>query len=397
MTQPKDTGLSNIEVRNNTAGGLTNPVGRVTINLDAVIENYNTIKRKTYEGCNVAAVVKANGFGLGALELTKALTENGCKDFFVATPYEGAEIRKYFKGCNIYVLNGFFDDETSLYLDHNLTPILNSLIEVQSYNALSAQQNNKLSAFLNFNIRMNRLGLAATEQEKIFNDPSILNHIDITGVMSHFACADEPEAEMNDIQFQGFKQIADQFPGALKTLSNSSGIFRNDTYHFDLVRPGAALYGLNPTPKTQNPMSPVVHVELPVLRTRLVYKGATVGYNSTYQFTEDTWIATLSCGYADGLFRSLSNSGAVYFNGKRCPIRGRISMDLTTIDLSALNNDERPKPGDFVELLGNNQCVDALAEDAGTIGYEVLTNLGRRYKFSYKKNGEIIEKQKFLG
>ena len=381
--------------QNTTTQGLRHPVGRAVIDLDAVVENYKILQSQTKESCKVAAVVKADGFGLGALALTAALREQGCNEFFVATPYEGVQLRERFKDCNIYVLNGFFSDEEELFLHNNLTPVLNSLIEIRAYSAAAKNREIELPAFLNFNIRMNRLGLAAAEQALILEQPELLEGLAIKGTMSHFACADEPHAELNEIQFDGFQKIANHFPDAIKTLSNSSGIFRHATYHFDLVRPGAALYGINPDPNAENPMRPVVHVKLPVLRTRLVYAGATVGYNSTYTFEKDTWIATLSCGYADGLLRSLSNRGAVYFNGKRCPIRGRISMDLTTVDLSALG-DKRPEPGDFVELLGETQTVDGLAKDAGTIGYEILTNLGSRYQYSYKQNGKIIDKKAFL-
>lgn len=211
----------------------------------------------------------------------------------------------------------------------------------------------------------------------------MLDGINVAGILSHFACADEKDHAMNETQYEVFEKIAKHFPNAEKTLCNSSGIFRNSKYHYDIVRPGMALWGLNPTPEIKNPMQPVASLTAPVVRVRLVYKGATVGYNATYKFDKDTWIATLSAGYADGIFWNLGNKGALYWKGYKCPIRGRVSMDLTTVDLSEVPEGQRPKPGDALEIIGEHQQADDLAKAAGTIGYAVLTRLGNRYERKY--------------
>lgn len=210
-----------------------------------------------------------------------------------------------------------------------------------------------------------------------------LDGINVTGIMSHLACADEPDHDMNTLQNNLFKKITEHFPTATKALSNSSGIFCGRDFHFDMVRPGYALFGGNPTPDKPNPMKPIISLKVPIMRTRIVFEGATVGYNATYRFKNKSQIATVSAGYADGLLRSLSNKGALYWNNIRCPIRGRVSMDLTTVDLSDIPQDQRPKPGDYLEVLGEHQTIDALAKDADTIGYEIMTALGNRYERLY--------------
>ena len=230
---------------------------------------------------------------------------------------------------------------------------------------------------------MNRLGLGSVETDKLLREMEMLDGLDVVGIMSHFACADEKGHPLNDVQYGVFSEIARAFPNAEKSLSNSSAIFRDSRYHFDVARPGMALYGLNPTPEAQNPMQPVVTLKVPIVRTRIVYKDASVGYGATYRFEKDTPIATVSAGYADGILRALSNKGSFYWKGYHCPIRGRVSMDLTTVDLSAVPENERPRPGDFMEVIGNHQSADELAADAGTIGYEILTALGNRYERFY--------------
>lgn len=356
-----------------------NPDGRLTIDLGALRANYAQLCAMTGKGCTVAAALKANAYGLGAVEVAGALLKAGCRDFFVAHLDEALDLRAHYKDCNIYVLNGFYASRGDLYLTNNLIPVLGSFMEIEAYKKLGAN----LPAFLNFNTRMNRLGLGTAEQEDLWKNPEKLSGIAIKGVMSHLACADEPDHEMNKIQLELFQDIAGHFPEAVKSLANSSGIFLGKDYHFDLARPGAALYGINPTPGKPNPMKPVVSLEVPIMRVRLVYKGATAGYGATYHFERDSQIATVSAGYADGIFRYLSNKGAFYWHGMRCPIRGRVSMDLTTVDLSDVPENNRPRPGDVMEILGPHQSADDLARDAETIGYEVLTNLGNRYKRQY--------------
>lgn len=358
--------------------------GQLIIDLAALRSNYQLLQSKVGPQVRVAGVVKANGYGLGAPEIAGALAKDGCRDFFVSSLEEGLVLRQNLPDAAIYVLNGFYASGADLYARHNLIPALGSFMEIEAYKKLAAKEGRALPAYLSFNTRMNRLGLGSVETKKLLADLSMLEGLKIQGILSHFACADENGHPLNDIQFEVFSEIAKAFPGAEKSLCNSSAIFRNDQYHFDLVRPGMALYGLNPTPEKTNPMKKVVSLSVPIVRIRIVYKDACVGYGATYRFEKDSPIATVAAGYADGLFRALSNQGALYWKGYRCPIRGRVSMDLTTIDLSDVPENERPRPGDVMEVIGPHQDADALAGSCGTIGYEILTALGQRYERVYK-------------
>lgn len=362
---------------------MQDPTPKLTIDLGALAANYQMLQDKVGAACRVSAVLKANAYGLGARRVSQTLYDQGCRDFFVAKPAEAMALSHLPSDRRVYVLNGFYDSVEDLYIRHDLTPVLGSFVEIDLYKQLAGKIGHRLPALLKFNTRMNRLGLGAAEQEKLFADLNILEGIDVQGIMSHLACADEPDNPMNEIQNDLFQKIAGHFPSVFKSLANSSGIFLGQDYHYDMVRPGAALYGLNPTPGLPNPMRPVIKLDVPVIRLRTVYPGASVGYGATYRFDKNTWIATLSAGYADGIFWSLGNKGRLFWQGYPCPIRGRVSMDLTTVDLSAVPDAERPRPGDFMELIGPHQDADALAADAYTIGYEVLTSLGQRYERVY--------------
>lgn len=357
--------------------------GRLTIDLAALQENYKIIQKTLAPGCVSAAVVKADAYGLGAVEVVRALIGVGCDTFFVASLAEALELRAAHKNCRILVLNGFFESAADTYIDQNIMPVLGSFIEIEGCKRLAGKTGAPLPVFLHFNTRMNRLGFGSIETREMLGNMSMLDELDIQGVMSHFACADEAGHEMNDLQYNLFKDIAEHFPDVPKSLCNSSGIFRSADYHFDLVRPGMALYGLNPTPEKDNPMRPVVSLDLPVIRTRIVQDGASVGYGATYRFDSEAQLATVSAGYADGIHWAQSNSGAFYWKGHRCPIRGRVSMDMTTVDLSDVPKGERPKPGDYMEVLGPNQSPADFGATGGSFDYEVLTALGNRYKRDY--------------
>ena len=368
---------------------MTKSSGKLSIDLAALRGNYALLRGRVGPRVRVAAAVKANGYGLGAAEVSSALFTEGCRDFFVSSLEEGLALRQSLKDGQIYVLNGFYASGADAYAEQNLIPALGSFMEIEAYKKLAAKLGRKLPAYLSFNTRMNRLGLGSVETDKLLREMHMLDGLEIVGVMSHFACADELGHPLNETQFGVFDEIARAFPNAAKSLSNSSGIFRNAKYHYDVVRPGMALYGLNPTPEAANPMKPVVSLKVPIVRTRIVYKDASVGYGATYRFEKDTPIATVAAGYADGLFRALSNKGALYWKDYACPIRGRVSMDLTTVDLSAVPENERPRPGDFMEVIGTHQSADDLAEAAGTIGYEILTALGNRYERFYENGSEL--------
>lgn len=352
--------------------------GELTIDLAAIRDNYHILQTMGGGSCETGCSIKADAYGLGMARVAPALYQSGARSFFVAMAEEGLELRRLLPDATIYVLHGFCPALAKEYESANLIPVLNSSEDIRNYREFSHQKNKKLPCALHFNTGMNRLGLIQDEAENIF-----LEGLDIVLVMSHFSSSDERDSAANLRQYEIFKKIAARFPATKKSLCNSSGIFHDASYHFDLLRPGLALYGGNPTPEATNPMCPVVSLSAPVLQIHAAKKGETAGYNETYRFTRDTNLAVVSAGYADGLFRSLSNKGQFYWQGRSLPVRGRISMDLVICDLEHVPESEYPKPYDRIEIIGKHQSVDDLAAQAGTISYEILTSLGTRYKRHY--------------
>ncbi|PZQ46481.1 MAG: alanine racemase [Micavibrio aeruginosavorus] len=348
------------------------------ISLAALKDNYKIILGRTK--AKAAGVIKADGYGLGAAPVFKALFEAGCRDFFVATPDEAAQIRDIDKTVRIFVLGGLYKGAEDFYLAHNIVPVLASIEQIEQWSQHGAEK--LIPAAIHFDTGMNRLGLGSDETEYLLQNLQILKNFDLQLAMSHFACSDEKDNPMNIQQNAIFMRIAQRFPNVAKSLCNSSGIFRDVAWHYDLVRPGFALYGGNPTPEAVNPMLPVVSLKSRVLQTRKVKAGQSAGYGATHVFERDTMTATLAAGYADGFLRSGSNKAKFYWNGQPCPIVGRVSMDLIIVDLAAVKN-APPQAGDLMEVVGPHQDVDTFARDCGTIGYEILTDLGRRYHRVY--------------
>lgn len=349
----------------------------LTIDPGSIAANYKILNAY---GVKTAAAVKANAYGTGADCAVPALYDAGCLDFFVATLDEGIALRALdLKNARIYILNGLDRSGVEIYKHHHLFPVLNSLADIE------AAAGRDLTAALHFDTGMNRLGLGPDETARLLAHMDLLKSIDLRLIMSHFACADEKDHPLTQRQFEDFSAIAKYFPNIEKSLANSSGIFRSKAYHFDLLRPGVALYGVNPTPEATNPMQPVLTLNAPVLQIRNVKKGQAVGYAASAVLQTDSVTATLALGYADGFIRSLSHRGQVFWRGAACPILGRVSMDLTIIDLTHIPESQRPRPGDQIEIIGPHQSIDDLAAQAGTIGYEILTSLGHRYKRVYLK------------
>ncbi len=360
-------------------------MGLLTINLSALKKNYETLKTLTDGDSDVGAVVKANGYGLDSLKVAQALYQAGCRSFFIAKAHEVVALQSLPDDVRIIVLNGYDPIAASLYAQHEMIPVLGSLYELESYKAQTGLTNKP--CFIKLCTQMNRAGMDREEWESILADPSMLDGLKLQGLMAHFACADELGHTLNEEQFALFSNVTKSFDAQYEwlthSMANSSAMFRDKKYHFDLTRPGMALYGLNPTPEQTNPMQGVVDLKLQVIRTRLIQKGEITGYGATYRFEKEAPVALLSAGYADGIFRSLSNSGKLYWNGIACPIRGRVSMDMIVVDLTDVPENDRPAAGDMMELIGPHQSADDLAEDAGTIGYEILTSLGDRYQRVY--------------
>lgn len=335
--------------------------GRLTIDLDAVVANWRALDEMT--SAKTAAVVKANGYGLGAANVAKALFRAGVRQFFVAVAEEAAPIRAELGDKpEISVFSGHMKGDTDLIRELRLTPMLNSVEQMtQHFETLPGHPFG-----IQLDTGMNRLGMepqewAAVAELVLAQNPTL--------VMSHLACADEPDHPMNPHQLDVFKQLTDGIT-VPRSLAATGGILLGPEYHFDLTRPGIGLYGGLPFADA----TPVVELDLPVVQVRDVATGEVVGYANSWQAERATRLATVSGGYADGIFRILSDKATLYHGNTPCPLVGRVSMDLLTIDITDL--DETP---DKLTLIGPQQSVDDLAADARTIGYEVLTQLGARY------------------
>jgi alanine racemase len=353
----------------------------LTVDVDAVVANWRLIAAKVAPA-ETAAVVKADCYGLGAEHIAPALAAAGCRSFFVATVDEGIGLRRCLDSANIYVLCGPLPGSEPDFTEHRLIPVLNSLGQVAGWSAFAGRGSGALAAALHFDTGMSRLGLDRGEVAHLAAHPEALAGIRPVLAMSHMACADTPESTMNAQQLAAFRRLRAGIPAMARSLAASSAIFLGPAYAFDLVRPGAALYGLNPTPGQPNPMAQVVRLQGKILQVRDVDSPMTVGYGATHSVARRGRVATVAVGYADGYFRSLGNRGHGVIEGVKVPVVGRVSMDLTTFDVT----DAPPAsvwPGAMVELIGPGHSVDDLAAEAGTIGYEVLTALGRRYLRRY--------------
>lgn len=347
----------------------------LTIDLDAVVDNWRRVGRRAGRA-HCAAVVKADAYGLGAARVAPALAAAGCRTFFVATLDEGLALRPLLPGAEILVLGGPLPGGEAEMLGNGLIPVLNSLEQVARWRA--QVRDTPLPAALHLDTGMSRLGLEPAEVMRLAAAPALLDGLRITLVMSHMACADSPGDEMNGVQLSTFGRLAAMLPaGAPRSLAASSTVFLGEAFHFDMVRPGSALYGVNPTPGRANPMAPTVRLEGKILQVRDVDTPMTVGYGASHRVTGRGRVATVAVGYADGWFRTLGNRGHGVIEGERVPVVGRISMDLTTFDVTGLSA-ESARPGAVVELLGPTIDVDTVAAEAGTIGYEILTALSRR-------------------
>jgi alanine racemase len=363
------------------AQGTAHPSQSVlTIDLGAIAANYRLLRERS-TGARCAAVLKADAYGLGATRVGPALTAVGCTDFFVAHLDEAAVLRDAIGAApRIYVLNGLLPGEERAHLQHDLVPVLNDLGQVERWSAAARQAGRGLPAIVHLDTGMSRLGLPPAEAATLAREPGRLGGIDLRFWSSHLACADEPEHPLNRQQLATLKTLLAPLPKAPVSFANSSGIFLGAEYHFDLVRPGCALYGINPLPGRPNPMKQVAGLSAKVLQIRVIDRPQTVGYGATHRAAGRTRVATLAAGYADGWLRSLSSRGFAVANGMKVPFIGRVSMDLITIDVTSLPD---LKTGDFVQLMDERLTSDHVAELAGTIGYEVLTRLGPRFHRQY--------------
>jgi alanine racemase len=349
------------------------------IDLGAIVANWRLLCRRHPSG-PIAGVVKANAYGLGASEVAPALYAAGCRHFFVALPEEAVTIRDRLPGAMLAVLGGLLPGSEPDYAAHDITPVLNSLGDVDGWAATARRLGRPLPALLHIDTGMARLGLDARELATLQADHSMLSGIDLRYVMTHLVASEDPADPTNEHQRARFAAACAGLPPTPRSFANSSGIFLGAGWGSDLARPGAALYGINPTPGQPNPMRLPVRLTARILAVRDLQPGDSVGYNATWRAARPSRIATVGVGYADGWHRSLSGRGRALFDGTPVPLVGRVSMDLTTFDVT---DQPAAQPGRWLELLGPGQTPDDVAQAAGTNGYEVLTSLGHRFQRVY--------------
>lgn len=346
------------------------------IDLDAIAANWKFLAERLTHGARCAAVVKADAYGLGVAEVAPVLARAGCKTFFVASLNEGLELRALLPRAQIAVLNGLAMGEPADFAKGRLVPVLNDLGQVRQWHDY-AQPRGGVPAMLHVDTGLARLGLPAKEIRLLAAEPSLLAGFKLLLILSHLACAGEPAHPMNLEQLDAFRAALRLLPRAPASLAASSGIFLGADFHFDMVRAGAAIYGVNPLPGRPNVMKQVLHLKAKILQVRDVDSGETVGYGAAHRMERAGRIAIVALGYADGWLRSSSHRGIARIGGKPAPVIGRISMDLLTIDVTGIDP-QVVRPGAYADLLDERYGVDDAAFAAHTIGYEILTALGRR-------------------
>jgi alanine racemase len=338
------------------------------VDTSAIVANWRELARR--HGADAAAVVKADAYGHGAVAIAPSLARAGCATFFTAHLSEALALRPVLPASRIAVLNGPREAEIAAYRGANLVPVLSSLGQLALWRAAGGG-----TAFLHADTGMNRLGLVEADMARLAEEPALRDGVDVALLMTHLVASEEPGDPANAQQLERFGRLRALFPAWRTSLANSSGIFLGADFASDLARPGAALYGINPTPGRANPMQQAARLTAPVLQLRDIRAGESVGYNATWRAARHSRIATVAIGYADGWPRVLANTGHALFDGHVLPLVGRVSMDLTTYDATGIPG---LAEGSRVTLLGEGVAAETVAAWAGTNAYEVLTRLGKR-------------------
>jgi len=380
----------------------------LVVNLNAIAHNWLLMQAKLDRNVDCGAVVKANAYGLGMTSVVRALAKVGCRRFYVANLQEALVLREHLNilvqefsllpgACEIVVLSGCARGEELAFIEHRLVPVLISEEMLGRWLGVlrrAGVRAGSVGSVLKVDTGMGRLGLEPEEFKRLLADKGALLDSGVSMLMSHLACADDERSEHNELQLGAFRECYEQLkyvlPACGASLANSAGVLLGRRYHFDGVRPGVALYGGNPQPIKDNMLKPSVSLALPVIQLRSLPEGGCVGYGATARFDRAARLAIVAGGYADGLFRSLSNRGECWVpsggrsagEGWRVPIVGRVSMDTTIVDISSVP-EGAVCVGDRLEFIGEHITLDEIAIKAGTISYEVLTSLGSRYQRGY--------------
>ncbi|MBA5724934.1 alanine racemase [Bombella favorum] len=348
---------------------------RLTVDLAAIRKNHAWLA-KHVEGAECAAVVKADAYGLGMREVASCLADN-VQTFFVAQPEEGRQLRRLLPEKKIFVLHGFAPGRPETMAEYELVPVLNSLDQVRQWRAFCQREGTDHPAALQLDTGMSRFGIS----EDDLGD-EVVRGLKPVLVMSHLACADQPDDPANEEQRQRFLAMSVAFPDVPRSLAASAGIFLGPDYHFEMVRPGIALYG-PPLHEETNLLVPAVRLEAQILQVRTIEAGGRIGYGLTYRAVQPMRVATVGIGYADGIFRSFARNGALWKGDIRLPVLGRISMDSLSVDVTHLP-DDATQEGEWLTVIGPQQDIADMADHVGTIGYEVLTSLGYRFDRFYQ-------------
>lgn len=358
----------------------------LTIDLDAVAANYSLL-REHAGGAICAGVVKADAYGLGLAPVGRRLAHEGCRHFFVAQLDEAISLRQELADIAddsfIFVLNGPVTGAEGEFDTHRVIPVLNSLGDIDAWSADAKKKGAAKQAILQLDTGMSRLGLTKADTDLLARNPDRLAGIDLQFIMSHLACASSRTHPMNEQQRRSFDSALKILPNAKASMANSSGIFLGAKFHYQMVRPGASIYGLTPIANESNPMTQTVDLKGKILQVRVIDTGQAVGYGASHCVTRRSRIATVAVGYGDGYLRALGNHGCGYLGEYCVPVVGRVSMDLTTFDVTDVP-EQACRPGMEIALIDERQTVDDVADAARTIGYEILTNLGHRYFRTYK-------------
>ena len=352
---------------------------RLTVDVGAIVANWRDLRDRHPSG-EVAAVVKADAYGLGAQIVAPALHAAGCQHFFVAHLSEALAIRPLLPGAMLAVLNGLAPGQAEIFAAQDITAVLGSLPEIARWAAQAQGLGRRLPALLHVDTGMNRLGLDERELATLAANPGQLVGLDLLYLMTHLVSSEVPHDPINRRQHAEFAAACAALPPMKRSLANSSGIFLGPDFASDLARPGAALYGINPTPDRTNPMRQTVRLDIEILQIREIEQGDSVGYNAAWRATRPSRIATAPLGYADGWPRSMGDCSHAIFDRRPVPLVGRVSMDLTTYDVTDF---PEIMPGDWLTVIGPDRTPDDIARDAGTNGYEVLTSLWSRYARTY--------------
>ncbi|WP_336279616.1 alanine racemase [Bartonella sp. CB175] len=353
-----------------------------TIDVGALVANYKFLAQRV-GSTECSAVLKANAYEMGADKIAPALYQAGCRTFFVAQLTEALQLKAVLPSdVTLALLNGLPYDAEEFVAQSNIIPVLNSWNAIESWQNICQKKSKKFPAIIQIDTGMNRLGLNQEELQKLIKQPTIFEQADIKYMISHLSNANNETHPSNYTQLAVFKTALAQLPSCKASLANSGGMFLGSDFHFDLVRPGIALYGIDPFGKSPTPLKPVLKLKAQVIQSRDINAEEPIGYGGSFVTRRPSTLVTLSIGYADGLLRALSNKGSIYFNGYKLPIVGRISMDSTVVDATDLRC-KKPQRGDWVEIIGTHQTIEQLSKDANTIPHEILTSLSPRCKRIY--------------